>query len=142
DLEEATGKYEDADKMRRFPKGTPHALTALDMGLHICVDLPQLNALKKEMAGAFEEKTSPPVTAALMTAAAAGDAKASGEGHSLYTNRCTECHDLELITSRDVSGWQRMVGSMARRAGVNAEQQQRIIDYITAAKKVVDKMPE
>lgn len=142
DLEEAQGKYADADKMRRFPKGTVHALTALDMGLKICVDLPQLNALKKEMSEAFEEKTSPPVTAEFMTAAGGGDSKVLAEGHSLYTNRCTQCHDLEMITSRDAAGWQRIVGGMARRAGINGDQQQRILDYIAAAKKVVDKMPE
>jgi hypothetical protein len=120
----------------------PHALTALDMGLKLCVDHPKLIALRKEMSSAFEEKTSPPVTAAFLTAAGGGDAKALAEGHNLYSNRCTQCHDLELIDSRTVSSWERTVAGMARRAGVNAEQQQRILDYITAAQKVVEKMPE
>jgi hypothetical protein len=142
DLEEATQKATDADRMRRINKGTPHALTALDMGLKLCVDHPQLNALKKEMASAFEEKTAPPVTAAFLTAAGGGDPKVLAEGHSLYTNRCTECHDLELIDSRTVSGWEKAIAGMARRAGVNAEQQARMIEYITAAQKVVQKSPE
>jgi hypothetical protein len=142
DLEEALGKCEDADRMRKVAKGTPHALTALDMGLKLCVDLPQLIALKKELSSAFEEKTSPPVTPAFLAAAGGGDAKILAEGHNLYTNRCTECHDLELITSRTVSSWQKAVAGMARRAGVNADQQQRILDYIAAAQKVVEKMPE
>jgi hypothetical protein len=141
DLEEATQKYTDADRMRRAFKGTPHALTALDMGLKICVDHPQLLALKKEMSSAFEERTSPPVNASFLAAAGGGDAQALAEGHGLYTNRCTECHDLELVDSRTVSSWQKTIASMSRRAGVNADQQARILDYITAAIKVVEKMP-
>ncbi len=142
DLAEAVEKCADAERMRRLPKGTPHALTALDMGLKICVDLPQLMALKKEMSSAFEEKTAPPVTPAFLTAAGGGDPKILAEGHSLYTNRCTECHDLELLDSRTVTSWQKAISGMARRAGVNADQQQRILDYIAAAQKVVEKTPE
>jgi len=142
DLEEASKKVADADRMRRVTKGTPHALTALDMGLKLCVDHPQLIALKKEMSSAFEEKTAPPVTAAFLTAAGGGDPKILADGHSLYTNRCTECHELELIDSRTVSGWQKTIAGMARRAGVNADQQARMLEYITAAQKVVQKQPE
>ena len=142
DLDEAKQKTADADRMRKINKGMPHALTALDMGLKICVDLPELNALKQEMASAFEEKTAPPVNASFLTAAGAGDEKILTEGHSLYTNRCTECHDLELLDSRTVSGWERTVAGMSRRAGLNATQQARIIEYITAAQKVVAKQPE
>ncbi len=141
DLEEANQKCADADRMRKLPKGAPHALTALEMGLKVCIDLPALLALKKDMSAAFEEKTAPPVTAAFLTAAGGGDPKALAEGHSLYTNRCTECHDLELLDSRTVSSWQKAVAGMARRAGVNSDQQQRIIDYIAAAQKVVEKSP-
>lgn len=142
DLEEAEKKVADADRMRKAFKGMPHALTALDMGLKLCVDHPKLIALRKEMSSAFEEKTSPPVTAAFLTAAGGGDANGLAEGHNLYTNRCTQCHELELIDSRTVTSWERTVAGMARRAGVNAEQQKRILDYITAAQKVVEKMPE
>ncbi len=141
DLEEATRKAADAQRMSRLTRGTPHALTALDMGLKISVDHPKLIALKKELASAFEERTSPPVTPAFLTAAGGGDAAMLAQGHALYTNRCTECHDLELVDSRTVSSWQRTIASMARRAGVNAEQQARMLDYITAAIKVVEKMP-
>ena len=142
DLEETAQKYADADRMRNLTRGTPHALTALEMGLKLCVDHPQLIALKKEMSVAFEERTSPPVNAAFLTAAGGGDARLLAEGHSLYTNRCTECHDLELVDSRSMSGWQQTVAGMSRRAGVNAEQQTRILDYMTAAQKVVEKQPQ
>lgn len=142
DLEEATQKAANADRMRRLNKGMPHALTALELGLKLCVDHPRLIALKKEMSSAFEEKTAPPVTAAFLTAAGAGDATVLAEGHSLYTNRCTECHDLELLDSRTISGWEQTVAGMSRRAGLNAAQQARIIEYITAAQKVVAKQSE
>jgi hypothetical protein len=142
DIAEAADRYADADRMRRIFKGTPHALTALEMGLKLCADHPQLLTLKKDMAGAFEERTSPPVTPAFLTAAGGGDAKALSEGHSLYTNRCTECHDLELIDSRSMSSWEKMVGSMSRRAGLDDAQQARILAYITAAQKVVESKPQ
>jgi hypothetical protein len=127
--------------MRKFPKGTPHALTALEMGLKLCADHPLLLALKKEMSSAFEESTAPPVDTAFMAAAKGGDAKELTEGHSLYTNRCTECHDLDLIDSRTIGSWEKMVGSMSRRAGLNSEQQARILTYIAAAQKVVESKP-
>ncbi len=141
ELEEAAGKYADADRMRQFAEGMPHALTALEMGLKLCHDHPQLLALKKELAAAFEEKTAPPVNAAFLAAVGGGDARILAEGHRLYTNRCTECHDLELLDSRSVTGWQKAIAGMARRAGVNGEQQARMLDYITAAQKVVEKQP-
>jgi hypothetical protein len=142
DIAEAAERCADADRMRRIVKGTPHALTALEMGFKLCADSPQLIALKKEMAGAFEESTAPPVTAAFLTAAGGGDAKELTEGHSLYTNRCTECHDLELIDSRTVSSWEKMVASMSRRAGLDDAQRARILAYITAAQKVVESRPK
>ena len=142
DIDEAAQRCADADRMRRIFKGTPHALTALEMGLKLCADSPQLLALKKDMAGAFEERTAPPVTPTFLAAAGGGDAQALTEGHSLYTNRCTECHDLELIDSRTASSWQKMVEGMSRRAGLNEAQQSRIMDYITAAQKVVEATPE
>jgi hypothetical protein len=141
DIAEAADKCADADRMRKFPKGTPHALTALEMGLKLCADHPLLLALKKEMSSAFEESTAPPVDTAFMAAAKGGDAKELTEGHSLYTNRCTECHDLDLIDSRTIGSWEKMVGSMSRRAGLNSEQQARILTYNAAAQKVVESKP-
>jgi hypothetical protein len=47
-----------------------------------------------------------------------------------------------LIDSRTVSSWQKAIAGMARRAGVNADQQARMLDYITAAQKVVEKQPQ
>jgi cytochrome c5 len=134
EIEEADSRFADAERMRHFEKGAIHALTAIEMGLKKCADHPKLLALKKEMSAAFEERTAPPVTPAFLTAAKAkSSAQVLEEGHRLYTTRCTECHDLELLDSRSIAGWQRAVASMAGRAKLTDAQQARILDYLTAA---------
>ncbi len=140
DIEEADGNYKNANSMRRFPpKGTIHALTAIEMGLKVCADHPKLRALKTEMQGAFEERTSPPVTPALLALAGSGASKdALTEGHKLYTTRCTECHDLELLDSRSMTAWRSIVGGMSRRAKITDAQQERILDYIAVAQRTLD----
>jgi hypothetical protein len=60
------------------------------------------------------------------------------EGRRLYTNRCTECHDLEMLDSRTRSSWDSIVTGMSRRANLSAEEKARIMDYITAAQTVVE----
>ena len=62
-------------------------------------------------------------------------------GRELYTTRCTECHDLEMLDSRSLDGWQKMVGSMSRRAGLTGPEQTRILDYLAAALRAVEAMP-
>ncbi len=139
DLDEAKSRFEQADKMRHFPKGEVHALTAIEHGLKLAADFPQLLALKKEMSSAFEERTSPPVTPEFLAAAKVSTSRAALEqGHKLYTTRCTECHDLELLDSRGASGWQRTVAGMSRRANLTDAEQQRILDYIAAAQISVE----
>ena len=141
DFDEATQRYQDADKMRHFNKGEVHALTAIEHGLKLCIDHPQLIALKKEMSSAFEERTSPPVTPQFLAAAKVSTAPAAlTEGHKLYTTRCTECHDLELVDSRGMSGWEKTVGGMSRRANLTQAEQQRILDYLAAAQNSVAAM--
>lgn len=139
DLEEANSRYKDADRMRRFTKGEVHALTAIEHGLKLCADHPQLVALKKEMSTVFEERTSPPVTPAFLAAAKVSTSPAAlSEGHKLYTTRCTECHDLELLDSRGKEGWQRTVSGMSRRANLSSQEQDRILAYIAAAQNTLD----
>ena len=139
DIEEADDHYQAANAMRRHIGGAVHALTALEMGLKVCADHPGLRELKKDMQEAFEERTSPPVTPAFVAAAKVPtSAEALTEGHKLYTTRCTECHDLELVDSRSNSGWQKIVGSMSRRAHLNDDQQARILEYLAAAENAMD----
>jgi hypothetical protein len=139
EIKDAEESYEAANRMRRFEKGAIHALTALDRGLKYCADHPKLVALKHEMASLFEERTSPRITAALLKATGKeGSAAALEEGRSLYVNRCTECHDLELLDSRTVSGWREAVAGMARRANLDGAEQARIVEYLSVAQRGMD----
>lgn len=134
DRDEADEQYSAAMRMRRFPGGESHALNAIERGLKLCADHLRLRELKKEMQIAFEEHTAPPVTPAfLANAKTKTPAAVLDEGRKLYTARCTECHDLELISSRSIDGWQKMVASMGRRAHMDQTQQARILDYLAAA---------
>ena len=138
DLAEADSRCEDAERMRKFPKGEVHALTALEQGLKLCLDHPGLLSLKRDMQGAVEERTAPPITPALLAAARAKSPVAAlEEGRKLYTTKCTECHDLEMVDSRSASGWQSAVSGMARRAHINDTQKERILDYLAVARLAV-----
>ena len=139
DLEEADTLCKTAKKMQRQPNGAVHALSAIDDGLKLCTDHTDLRELRKTLAAAFEEKTSPQVTPAFVSIAKAGtSAPMLEEGRKLYTVRCTECHDLEMLDGRTLTSLSSMVGSMSRRAGLSDAEKTRILDYIAAAKTVVD----
>ena len=139
DLEEADTLCKTAKKMQRQPNGAVHALSAIDDGLKLCTDHTDLRELRKTLAAAFEEKTSPQVTPAFVSIAKAGtSAPMLEEGRKLYTVRCTECHDLEMLDGRTLTSLSGMVGSMSRRAGLSDAEKTRILDYIAAAKTVVD----
>ncbi len=134
DLKEAEERYDAAMSMRRFEKGAVHALTALEHGLKRSADHPKLLTLKKEMQALFEERTAPPVTPQLIAAAGSQQsAKALEDGHRLYTTRCTECHELELLDSRSLTSWRTEVAGMARRANLTSVEESRILDYLAAA---------
>jgi hypothetical protein len=141
-IEDADELYETANKMKRFEKGAVHALSAIDDGLKICSDHPRLRTLRGEMSAQFEERTSPPVTSAfVMTSKVTTAREHLEEGRRLYTNRCAECHDLEMLDSRSIGGWERMVSGMARRANLTATEKERVMEYLTAALKVVEAAP-
>jgi hypothetical protein len=91
------------------------------------------------MQGVFEERTSPPVTPAFLTAAGSGASmNVLEEGRNLYTTRCTECHDLELLDSRSMTGWQKAVAGMAGRAHLTDAQQAKVLGYLAAAQTGLD----
>lgn len=134
DLAEAQGMLEDAEKMRRFQKGAVHAMTAIENGLKLCADHVQLRALKQEMNAQFEERTSPPITPAFLAAMKIkGPGESLIEGRKLYTTRCTECHDLEMLDARSVDGWAKAVAGMAGRANLKGSEQARIMEYLGIA---------
>jgi hypothetical protein len=138
-IDDAEELYETANKMRRFEKGAVHALSAIDDGLKLCADHPRLRTLRTEMSAQFEERTSPQVTPAFLSAAKVTTAREIlDEGRTLYTNRCSECHDLEMLDSRSLGGWEKTVSGMSRRANLTAAEKARIMDYLAAALKVVE----
>ena len=139
DLDEADSLCKTAKKVRRFDNGAIHALSAIDDGLKLCADHADLRELRKELSSAFEERTSPQVTPAFLAIAKVSTPTPMlDDGRKLYTNRCTECHDLEMLDARSLSGWERMVSGMARRANLSETEKTRIMDYIAAAQKVVE----
>ena len=139
DIEEAQSLYNTANKVRRFDGGVIHALSAIDDGLKICADHVKLRELRKELNASFEERTSPQVTPAFLAAAKVSTPQpALAQGRHLYTNRCTQCHDLDMLDSRSVSAWEKMVAGMSRRANLTPAEQTQIIDYIAAAQKTVE----
>jgi hypothetical protein len=134
DLKEAEERFAAAQSMRRFEKGAVHALTAIEHGLKRAADHPKLLSLRKEMESLFEERTAPPVTPQLISAAASTlSAKVLEDGHRLYTTRCTECHELELLDSKSMPSWRAAVAGMARRANLTPAEEARILDYLAVA---------
>ena len=139
DVEEADLLCRTAKKLQRQPNGAVHALSAIDDGLKLCTDHPDLRELRKSLAAAFEERTSPQVSPAFVSLAKVSTTtQVLEDGRKLYTNRCTECHDLEMLDGRTLTGWAGMVSSMGRRANLSDAEKTRILDYIAAAKIVVD----
>ena len=139
DIDEADSLCKTAKKVRRFDNGAIHALSAIDDGLKLCADHPDLRELRKELSSAFEERTSPQVTPAFLALAKVGTpTQVLDDGRKLYTSRCTECHDLEMLDARSLTAWERMVSSMGRRANLSDAEKAHIMDYIAAAQKVVE----
>ena len=140
DLAGADDCLADAERLRtRGTKGVIHALSSLDDGLRLCADHPQLLALKKEMHTQLEERTSPPITPAFLAVAKPRLFKEDLEAaRTLYMERCTECHELEMLDSRSLAGWQKTVAGMSRRAGLEGAEQAHILEYLAAALKVVE----
>ena len=134
DLEEAQKLLASANKMRSFQKGAVHAMTAIENGLKLCADHTELRALKLEMNALFEERTSPQITPAFLAAMRVkGSGETLAEGRQLYTTRCAECHDLEMLDSRSMDGWSKAVASMSRRANLKDSEQARILEYLGVA---------
>ncbi len=140
DIDEADSLCKTAKKMRRNENGAIHALSAIDDGLKLCSDHADLRELRKDLGAAFEARTSPQVTPAFLAMAKVSTPpQLLDAGRRLYTDRCTGCHDLEMLDVRSVSAWEQKVSGMARRANLSAEEKSRIMDYIAAAQPVVER---
>lgn len=136
DIKDAEGRCDAAQENRK--RNLSQALLSLERAVKLCADHPMVLKLRDEMSGALEAKTAPPVTKEFIAAAkSSASESALVEGHRLYTNRCSQCHDLEMLDSRSVGGWKDEVAGMAGRAKIDAAQQASIVQYITAALSVV-----
>jgi cytochrome c5 len=136
EIKDAENRGDSAESNRRRNLG--QALLALERGLKLCADHPRLLKLREEMSGALEERTAPPVTPEFIAAAKpSAPAERLEQGRQLYTTRCTQCHDLEMLDSRTIANWKSEVAGMARRAKVDDNQQNVIMDYLAAAHAVV-----
>ena len=140
EIRDAEDRYNAA--LSNQKRNLPQALLALERGLKTCADLPQLLQLRDELSGALEEKTAPPVNPAFLAATKSSVAPDRlEEGRQLYTTRCTQCHDLEMLDSRSASSWKSEVSSMARRAKINDTQQGIIVEYLAAAQVMASQAP-
>ena len=133
-LNDAEDRYKTASANRQG-RNLGQGLLALERGLKICADYPKLVELRKAMSQALEAGASPQVTPAMVAASKSAATKdALEEGRRLYTTRCVECHDLEMLDSRSASGWKNMVRSMAGKAHLKGNQESLIVEYLAAAR--------
>lgn len=138
DIKDSEGRCDAAQEHQKRNLG--QALLALERAVKLCADHPRVAKLRDEMSGALEQKTAPPVTKEFIAAAKSATPEPMlVEGHRLYTTRCSQCHDLEMLDSRTAGGWRDEVAGMAGRAKIDATQQATIVQYITAALTVVKK---
>jgi hypothetical protein len=138
DIRDADGRADAAEENRRRNLG--QALLALERGLKYCADHPRLMKLREDMSGVLEQKTAPRVTPEFLASAGTSvSPKVLEEGHQLYTGRCAQCHELEMLDSRSLSAWKSEVAGMAGRAKISAAQQSTILEYIAAAMNTLKK---
>ncbi len=56
-------------------------------------------------------------------------------GAALFDRKCSECHKLPDPKSRDAAGWQQILPKMGKLAGLGAEDQDRVLRYLIAARE-------
>ena len=56
------------------------------------------------------------------------------EGRRLFIFRCSGCHTLPLPSAHSAAEWPGVIGEMAERAGLNAQQMSRITQYLVAVR--------
>ncbi len=55
-------------------------------------------------------------------------------GRTLFVGRCARCHALPAVSAHSVTEWHGIVGHMAKRSGLDAEQSEAVLTYILAAR--------
>ncbi len=56
------------------------------------------------------------------------------EGYTLYTGKCTACHEAKSIYSRPESEWQGIIDDMAPRAELSPMQKDAVYKYVLSIK--------
>jgi mono/diheme cytochrome c family protein len=59
-------------------------------------------------------------------------------GRRLLAMRCAGCHSLEPVANYTPREWKDNVRDMADRSGLNPEEEQQIVEYLSAARKSLD----
>lgn len=52
------------------------------------------------------------------------------QGQELYIANCGKCHSLKSPQSRNEAGWRKIVPPMAKKAKINAQQEELILKYV------------
>ena len=55
-------------------------------------------------------------------------------GHVVYMLKCGECHKYQLPEDLDVDEWQETMPKMIKHAGLEAADEQAVLDYVIAVK--------
>ena len=57
------------------------------------------------------------------------------QAHSLYINKCGACHTLKLPPSESEENWKKIVPVMAKKAKLNASEEDLILHYVLAMRE-------
>src|SRR5215217_7926085 len=52
------------------------------------------------------------------------------QGKTLYEQNCGKCHGLKKPTSESEEGWRKIMPPMAKKAKINAQQEEMILKYV------------
>jgi mono/diheme cytochrome c family protein len=80
------------------------------------------------------ESVAPTVTPAL-AAGSRTDATVLAEGRTIYTTRCTDCHNAIPVTRHTKAEWPEIIRRMAPESQLSAAQERAVLAYVLAISK-------
>ena len=63
------------------------------------------------------------------------------QGKALYEANCGKCHGLKKPESRDEAGWREIMPPMAKKAKINDQEQQLILQYVVTMSEATRESP-
>ena len=78
----------------------------------------------------------PPVPDAVMAAESRVKLETLKQGHAVYMNQCTRCHDAWLPEEISGKDWHVVVPGMAWNASISGADEEAVLAYILAARQV------